>query len=84
MAPLTATSLAVTADGQLADIAAGKEQRVNHVAVGGEGEAVPLGGERRQIEARLILLLRQPGVGEGLHKQVADQLLHCLSPATVG
>lgn len=73
-----------TADGQLADIAAGKEQRVNHVAVGGEGEAVPLGGERRQIEARLILLLRQPGVGEGLHKQVADQLLHCLSPATVG
>ncbi len=44
----------------------------------------PLGGERRQIEARLILLLCQPGVGEGLHKQVADQLLHCLSPATVG
>ncbi len=30
-----------TADGKLADIAAGKEQRVNHVAVGGEGEAVP-------------------------------------------
>ncbi len=83
MAPLTATSLAVPQT-QLADIAAGKEQRVNHVAVGGEGEAVPLGGERRQIEARLILLLRQPGVGEGLHKQVADQLLHCLSPATVG
>jgi hypothetical protein len=42
------------------------------------------GGERRQIETRLIFLLRQPRVGEGLHKQVADQLLHCLTPATVG
>lgn len=73
-----------TADGQLADIAAGKEQRVNYIAVGGEGEAIPLSGKRRQIEARLILLLRQPGVGESLHKQVADQLLHCLTAATVG
>ncbi len=83
MAPLTATSLAVPQTASLPILPPGKTA-VNHVAVGGEGEAIPLGGERRQIEARLILLPRQPGVGEGLHKQVADQLLHCLTAATVG
>ena len=68
---------------QLADVATGEKQRIDNVAVGGEGETIALSGKLRQIETRLIFLLRQPRVGESLHKQGGDQLLHRLSPATV-
>ena len=73
-----------TAHRQLADITAGEKQRIDNVAVGGEGEPVALRAKLSEIETRLIFLLRQPGVGESLHKQVADQLLHRLTAATVG
>ena len=73
-----------TAHRQLADIAAWEKQRIDDVAVGGEGEPVALRAKLGKIETRLIFLLRQPGVGESLHKQVADQLLHRLTAATVG
>ena len=82
MAPLTATSLAV-ADGELADIAAGEEQRVNHVTVGGERQPVALRGEGGEVNPRLVFLFGEPGVVEGFHKQPVNQLLHRLSAAAV-
>lgn len=71
-------------DGQFVDIVVGKEQWVNYVVVGGEGEVVFLGGECCQIEVCLIFLFCQLGVGEGLYKQVVDQLLYCLFFVIVG
>ena len=72
-----------TADGQLADIAAGEEQRVNHIAVGGEGQPVALGGEGSEVNAGLVFLLGEPGVIKGLHKQPVYQLLHRQTAAAV-
>ena len=71
------------ANRQLADITAGEEQRVNHVAVGGESQTVAVGGQRSQRQACLIFLLRQPGVGESFHKQAVDKLLHRQTAAPV-
>ncbi len=71
------------ADGELADIAAGKEQRIDDIAVGGEGQPVALGGEGGEVNARLVFLLAEPGVVKGLHEQPVNQLLHRLSTASV-
>ncbi len=71
------------ADRQLANIATGKEERVNHVAVGGERQPVALGRESREVNTRLVLLFGQPGVIKRVHKQLTDQLMHRLSTASV-
>ena len=60
------------ADGQFADVAAGKENRVDHITVGGESQTV------FNIENRGVVHLRKQGVvqraDEVLHNQVVGQL----------
>ena len=72
------------ADRELADVAAGKEQRIDHEGIGGEGEAVAMRGERREIEARLILERRQQRIVERRDEHVVDQILHGLAAAAMG
>jgi hypothetical protein len=56
--------------GQAADVAAGEEQRRDHVAVGGHHQAVA-GGHRQQ---RSVVALEQVFVVEGGREQLLDQL----------
>ncbi len=56
---------------QRTDVAAGKEQRRNHVAVGGQGDAAG-----RQVQAGLIVALVEPGIAERRREQFLDQLRH--------
>jgi len=72
-----------TAHRQFADVAAGKLDRVNHVAVGGKRQPVALLAQRRQRQTRLIFALRQQRVVKRLQKQPFDQLLHRLPAAAV-
>ena len=72
------------ADRELADVAAGKEQRVDDIGVGGEGEPVAARGQSGEIEAGLVLQRRQGRVVEGAHKDVVDQILHRLAAAAMG
>ena len=55
---------------QFADIAAGKEDGVDHIAVGGEGESTGLIGEDRAVFQAV-----QGRVVEMFEKELADQLL---------
>jgi hypothetical protein len=58
-------------DGERADVAAGKEQRRYHIAVGGHDHAAA-----RDVERGLIVALPQPIIVQGLMKNVRDQLRH--------
>jgi hypothetical protein len=71
------------AHGKLADIAARKHQRIDHEGVGGEGEAVAMGGNLGEIESRLVLERGERGVVEGCDEHVVDQILHGLAAAAV-
>jgi hypothetical protein len=53
------------ADGELANVAAGEDQGVDHEGIGGEGEPVALPREIAKIETSLILERRQHGAVEG-------------------
>ena len=72
------------ADGELADVAAGEDQRVDHEGIGGEGEPVAVPREIAEIETRLILERRQRCVVEGPDEDVVDQILHRLAAAAMG
>ena len=72
------------AHGKLADIAAGKHQRIDHEGIGGEGEPVAMGGNLGEIESRLILERGERGVVEGGDEHVVDQILHGLAAAAMG
>ena len=76
-AAAVARSLTVPATDEAADVAAGKAQRLHHVAVGGEGDAAPRRQRRRVVEAL------EHRVGEGLHEDVLDQVAVQLAAAAV-
>ena len=69
---------------ELADIAAGKHQGIDHEGIGGEGEPVAMRGELGEIEARLVFERRERGVVEGGDEHVVDQVLHGLAAAAMG
>ncbi len=64
---------------QRADVAAGKEQRRDDIAVGGHGEAP--GG---RVEHRLVVALRQQIVVERVAENFADELRHGAAAGAVG
>ncbi len=74
--------------GQAADVAAGEEQRVHYVGVGGKGQAIALLLQGRQIKAGLIFHAGQLGVGvvtvEGTDEHGADQFIHGFAAAAMG
>ena len=72
------------ADGELADVAAGEDQRIDDEGIGGEGEPVAVSREIAKIEARLILERRQRRIVEGPDEDVVDQVLHRLAAAAMG
>ena len=57
------------ADRELADVAAGKEQRVDDVGVGREGEPVAARGQSGEVETRLVVQRRQQRVVEGARRR---------------
>ena len=64
-----ATSLIGAVDGQAADVAAGKEQRRDHVRVGGDHHAA---GRHRDLRA--VVARAQPFVVERAHEELVDEL----------
>ena len=66
---------------QLADVAAGKEQRVDNERIGGHREAVAMPGQRRKRHARLIVQRRKQRIVEDRHEYVVDQVLRRLAAA---
>ena len=71
------------ADRELADVAAGEDQRVDNEGVGGEGKPVAVSREVAEIETRLILERRQRGVVECPDEHIVDQILHRLAAAAM-
>ena len=69
---------------ELADIAAGEEQRIDDVGIGGEGEPIAAHGQLGKIETGLVLQGGQGRVVEGAHKDVVDQILHRLAAPAMG
>ena len=64
--------------GQVADVAAGEEERRDHVGVGGEGEP-----RRPDGEDRLVLQGLQQRVAEGVEEEGLDQGVGGLAPRAV-
>ncbi len=64
--------------GERADIAAAKEQRLDHEGIGGEGEA-----RAGDLEHRLVFQAGKHGVGESGEEDVAQQLGAELAAAAV-
>lgn len=67
-------------DGEGADITAGKKQGLDHVGIGGEGDAARGHGQGNGIMVGGVL----PGDGEGGGKHFGNELLHQLAAAPVG
>ena len=67
------------ADGQPADVAAGEEERVHHVGVGGHRDARARERQRGGVVQALERLFREP-----LDKDLVDELLHHGAARTVG
>ena len=65
-------------DGEVTDIAAGEDDRIDHVGVGGEGEAS--GGLRQH---RGVVLVALGDAGEGRDDQLVEQLVAELAAAAV-
>ena len=61
-------------DRQRADVAAGKEQRIDHEGVGGEGEPVAARASAGEVEARLVFQRREQRIVEGRDEDVVDQV----------
>ena len=57
----------------------GKDQRIDHEGVGGEGKPVAMGAKCGKIEARLVLERRKRRIVEGGDEHVVDQILHGLA-----
>ena len=72
------------AHGELADVAAGEDQRVDHEGISGESEPVAVPREIAEIETRLILERRQRCIVEGPDEHIVDQILHRLAAAAMG
>ena len=68
---------------QLADVTTGKEQRVDHEAVGGHGQSVAQACQLGQFQPRLVLELLGKR-GEFPDEDVIDQVLNGLAAASVG
>jgi hypothetical protein len=65
------------------DVAAGKDQRIDHEGIGSERKPVAAAREVGQIEARLVLQRRQQRIVEGAHEHVVDEILHRLAAAAM-
>jgi hypothetical protein len=72
-----------SANGELADVAARKEQGIDDKRVGRERQLIAMHGERGKIEAGLILQHGRRGPVEGRDEHVVDQVLHCLAAAAM-
>ncbi len=69
--------------GELADVAAGEEQRGDNVGVGGHRQPVAVRGKFGKVDARLVFEGGEHRVVEGAHEQVVDQVAHGLAAAAV-
>ena len=72
------------ADGKLANVAAGKFQRIDHEGIGGEGEPIAMQREIGQRKARLVFERYQRRILEGADEDIVDEIAHRLAAATMG
>ena len=72
------------ADGELADVAAGENQRIDDERIGGERETIAALRQGGQIEPRLVVERRQQRIVEGLDEYIVDEVLHRLAAAAMG
>ena len=72
------------ADREPADVAAGKEQRVDHEAVGGDRQPVAVTHQLGEAGAGLILEGAEHRVVERAGEDVGDQIAHRLAATAMG
>ena len=63
--------------------AARKEQRIDHIGIGGERQPVAMSREVRERDARLVLQRAEHGIVERSEEHVLDQRAHRLAAAAV-
>ncbi len=68
---------------QLADIASGKEQRIDHIGIGRHGQRAAEGVERIKADACLVFEGCQGFVGKAVDEHIVDQVAHRLAAGAV-